>query len=227
MSLSPYPSPARRSLPRRAALVSAALVFGAGSLLAACGDDDGDDATATTADASATTEAPDTSEAPAGDELVIEGAWARTSPAMTSAGAVYFQITNPTDADDALVDVSVDASIAGTAELHETSMASEDGTSGDDMATTTAMGGDGMGGDEIGDDTAGDDMDDGGMMTMQEVDEIPVPAGETVSLEPGGYHVMLLELVAPLEAGDTIEVTLTFAEAGEVVVEAEVRDTAP
>jgi copper(I)-binding protein len=219
--------------------VSAALVFGAGSLLAACGDDDGDDATSTTADASATTEAPDTSEAPAGDELVIEGAWARTSPAMTSAGAVYFQITNPTDADDALVDVSVDASIAGTAELHETSMASGDGMSGDDMggddmgeeggamggddmATTTAMGGDDMSGDDMG----GDDMD-GGMMTMQEVDEIPVPAGETVSLEPGGYHVMLLDLVAPLEAGDTIEVTLTFAEAGEVVVEAEVRDTAP
>jgi copper(I)-binding protein len=63
-------------------------------------------------------------------------------------------------------------------------------------------------------------------MVMQAVEAIELPAGETVSLEPGGYHVMLLDLVEPLEAGDTVEVTLVFEEAGEVVVEAEVRDSA-
>ena len=37
------------------------------------------------------------------------------------------------------------------------------------------------------------DMDMEGMqgMTMQEVDGIDIPAGETVALEPGGYHVMM------------------------------------
>ncbi len=63
-------------------------------------------------------------------------------------------------------------------------------------------------------------------MAMRETDAIDLPAGETVALEPGGYHVMLLDLAEPLEPGTTIELTLVFEEAGEVVVEAEVRDSA-
>jgi periplasmic copper chaperone A len=66
---------------------------------------------------------------------------------------------------------------------------------------------------------------DSGQMGMGEVDAIELPAGEAVALEPGGFHVMLLDLAEPLEVGTTIEVTLTFAEAGELVVAAEVRDT--
>ena len=65
---------------------------------------------------------------------------------------------------------------------------------------------------------------DSGEMGMGEVDAIELLAGERVALEPGGYHVMLLDLADPLEVGATIEVTLTFAEAGEVAVAAEVRD---
>ncbi|MFM8380948.1 MAG: copper chaperone PCu(A)C, partial [Actinomycetota bacterium] len=64
-------------------------------------------------------------------------------------------------------------------------------------------------------------------MTMQEVDSIVIPAGDTVQLMPGGYHVMLLDLAGPLELGQMFEVTLTFANAGEIVVMAEVRDDAP
>jgi copper(I)-binding protein len=173
--------------------------------LAACGDDDDDDASTTTADPSTASEA-------SGASIALDGAWARTSPAMATAGAVYVEITNDGDVDDALVGVSVDASLAGKAELHETTAA--DDTMDDDGV------GEGSGS------TMGDDMG-GGMMQMQPVDEIPVPAGETVSLEPGGYHIMLLDLAAPLEVGSTIEVTLSFAEAGEMVLEAEVRDTAP
>jgi copper(I)-binding protein len=198
--------------PSRLASGSAAVLLGAGLLLAGCGDDDSasDDTTTTVAEAT-TTEAPDTT-APAG-ELTVDGVWARTSPAMTTAGAAYLQITNGTDTDDALVGAAVDASIAGTVELHEVIMApagsdtTMGGESGGDMSTTTAAG--------------------GGMMTMSPVEEIPVPAGETVGLAPGGYHIMLLDLVAPLEMGSTIEITLTFENAGEMVVEAEVRDTAP
>ena len=59
------------------------------------------------------------------------------------------------------------------------------------------------------------------------MDEIAIAAGQTVTLEPGGYHVMMLDLVEPLKTGDTFELTLTFAEAGDMVIEVEVRDTAP
>jgi periplasmic copper chaperone A len=63
-------------------------------------------------------------------------------------------------------------------------------------------------------------------MAMRETDAIALPAGETVVLEPGGFHVMLLDLVEPLEPGTSIEVTLVFEAAGEVSIEAEVRDSA-
>ena len=62
---------------------------------------------------------------------------------------------------------------------------------------------------------------------MQPVDEIPVLAGETVALEPGGYHIMLLDLAEPLEVGTSITLTLTFELFGPVDVTAEVRDAAP
>jgi copper(I)-binding protein len=47
------------------------------------------------------------------------------------------------------------------------------------------------------------------IMTMRAVDEIALPAGKTVELKPGGYHVMLIDLVKPLAAGDKVPVTLT------------------
>ena len=201
----------------RLAVLAAAAALAASASLAACGDDDDTASTDTTAAETSTTAA-GTDEPTSESDLSIDGAWARTSPAMTTAGAVYMEITNDGDADDALVDVAVDASVAARAELHETAVAEDDATEGDDDMGSDA--GNGMGGDD-------DNGPMGGMMTMQEVDEIPVPAGETAVLEPGGYHVMLLELAAPLEVGSTIEVTLTFETAGDVVVEAEVRDTAP
>ncbi|MFM8267246.1 MAG: copper chaperone PCu(A)C, partial [Ilumatobacteraceae bacterium] len=45
---------------------------------------------------------------------------------------------------------------------------------------------------------SGDGMSGMDGMSMQEVDSIPLPAGETVALEPGGSHIMLLGLTAPL-----------------------------
>ena len=57
---------------------------------------------------------------------------------------------------------------------------------------------------------------DGGMMRMKAVDRIALPAGKPVTLGPGGYHVMLMDLAAPLKEGDTFVVTLTFAKAGKV-----------
>lgn len=62
---------------------------------------------------------------------------------------------------------------------------------------------------------------DDGLMRMEALDEVEVPAGETVTFEPGGRHVMLLG-VEELAEGDTVEVVLTFEESGDIVVEAEV-----
>jgi copper(I)-binding protein len=145
---------------RKALLVFVALVL----VAAACGDDD--------------------------DEGIgVEGAWARTSPRMANAGAVYLQVTSPEA--DRLVAASVEASVAARTEVHETAMGDDD------------------------------------VMTMREVAGIDLPAGETVSLQPGGFHIMLLDLAAPLETGDTFDVTLTFESGGERVVAVEVREDAP
>ncbi len=64
---------------------------------------------------------------------------------------------------------------------------------------------------------------DSGMMGMQPVEKIFVPAGGTVELKPGGYHLMLIDLTQPLQAGKTIELTLTFEKAPPVTVIAEIR----
>ena len=62
-----------------------------------------------------------------------------------------------------------------------------------------------------------------GMMGMHEVPRVDVPAGGTVQFAPGGYHVMLMSLTAPLDAGATVELNLVFEHAGKVVVKAGVR----
>lgn len=62
------------------------------------------------------------------------------------------------------------------------------------------------------------------MMQMQEVSSIEVGAGSDVVLEPGGYHIMLMQLAEPLQSGSEFEVTLTFENAGDIEVKVEVRD---
>jgi periplasmic copper chaperone A len=70
--------------------------------------------------------------------------------------------------------------------------------------------------------------DDGsGQMVMAPVASIPVPAGGSVELKPGSYHIMLIDLVAPLEAGQMVPLTLTFQSGATLEVSAEVRDSAP
>ncbi|MCP2267252.1 copper chaperone PCu(A)C [Promicromonospora thailandica] len=52
-----------------------------------------------------------------------------------------------------------------------------------------------------------------GEMVMREIDGgFVVPAGDTLTLEPGGDHIMLMDLVEPLEAGDEVTFTLTFSD---------------
>ncbi len=65
-------------------------------------------------------------------------------------------------------------------------------------------------------------------MQMREVaGGIPLPAGAEVSFQPGGYHVMLLELPRQLKGGEQFPLTLRFEKAGELTVEVPVRHMAP
>lgn len=64
---------------------------------------------------------------------------------------------------------------------------------------------------------------DGGVMKMRKVEGIAVPAHGAVELKPGGLHVMLIGLKAPLAEGATFPLTLTFAKAGAVEVAVTVR----
>jgi copper(I)-binding protein len=63
--------------------------------------------------------------------------------------------------------------------------------------------------------------------TKETMREIPggleVPAGGSVRLQPGGYHVMLMQVSADWNVGDTVPVTLQLAGGQTVAVEAEVR----
>ena len=67
---------------------------------------------------------------------------------------------------------------------------------------------------------------DGGVMRMRRVDSLDLPAGKTMVFEPGGYHVMLLDIVRPLKAGQRVALTLVIEEGGKrfnVAVEAQIR----
>lgn len=57
-----------------------------------------------------------------------------------------------------------------------------------------------------------------GTSSMERVARLEVPAGRTVRLQPGGYHVMLINLTRELEEGDMYTVTFTFEDAGDVAV---------
>ena len=69
---------------------------------------------------------------------------------------------------------------------------------------------------------------DGNVMRMRAVPGIELPAGKTVELKPGGYHVMLMDLKQPLAKGEAVPITLTVRSADgkteKIEVRAEVRD---
>ena len=59
---------------------------------------------------------------------------------------------------------------------------------------------------------------DNGVMQMRAVPKIALPAGSTVTLQPGGLHVMLMELKAPLKKATSFTATLVFEKAAEQTV---------
>lgn len=191
---------------RRTAVLLAVAGLALAVTLTACGDDDDSNGSVDGSPA-----------------IQVIDAWARPSPMVASAAAAYMEILNTGDADDALVAASVPAAVAARAELHETRAASGGtamGTIPSETEMTSSMPSDmGAEGDATSTTTP--------MMEMAPVERIAVPAGGSATLEPGGYHVMLLELPAPLEDGQEFDLTLTFEGAGEIVVAVVVGDDAP
>lgn len=66
-----------------------------------------------------------------------------------------------------------------------------------------------------------------GMARMRPIPQIAIPPGATVKVEPGGIHLMLVDLKAALERGKTVPLVLEFRHAGKVTVQLaiEARDT--
>ncbi|MBM3646430.1 MAG: copper chaperone PCu(A)C [Alphaproteobacteria bacterium] len=61
---------------------------------------------------------------------------------------------------------------------------------------------------------------DGNVMRMRELEKgLEIPPGATVALKPGGYHIMFMELKAPLAKDAKVPVTLVFEKAGSIEVE--------
>jgi periplasmic copper chaperone A len=148
----------------------------------------------------------------ADESVAVDRPWARATVEAQPHGAVYFDLT--VDEADVLVGASIEPSIADHAEIHEVVES--------DAATE----------DESGHLGAGDDAADHGdaapgMMMRQVEGGLELIADETIVFAPGGYHVMLLDLVEPLEVGDEFDLTLEFANSDDVTVEVPVEETAP
>ncbi len=63
-----------------------------------------------------------------------------------------------------------------------------------------------------------------GVMTMRPIAKgVAIAPGKSVSFAPGGFHLMLMGLKAPLKQGDKVPLTLTFAKAGKVDVTLDVQ----
>ena len=69
---------------------------------------------------------------------------------------------------------------------------------------------------------------EGNVMRMRAVPKLELPAGQAVDLKPGGYHIMLMNLKAPLKSGEVVPIRLKLrgkdGKSEEVEVQAEVRD---
>ncbi len=131
---------------------------------------------------------------PAASAVVVSDAWSR--PALQGDTGVVYTTIRVANADAV---VGATSPLASRVELHE-SMTEKSGA----MAGMSGMGA----------------MD---VTSMHPVARLPIPAGGTVRLKPGGYHLMLVGLRRDLKAGMRIPFTVRFARAGLVRATATVR----
>lgn len=65
-----------------------------------------------------------------------------------------------------------------------------------------------------------------GAMKMYQVPAMDIPADGELKLKPGSYHIMLIGLNRPLVAGESLPIKVKFEKAGEVTLQAKVKDKA-
>lgn len=65
--------------------------------------------------------------------------------------------------------------------------------------------------------------DASGMTGMHPIDRLDIPAGTSVTLKPGGYHLMVMGVKSELAIGGSVELDLVFEHAGKIVVQAEIK----
>jgi copper(I)-binding protein len=202
----------RRTAPKLVALLGSICI--AGSVVAGC---------SSSSDSSSDTTVAESASA----SITFTDAWSRSTAAGQTLGVVYMTINNSSDVDDSLLTVTVDPSVASGTEVHESYETGKDNNAagGPGKSATInlrdshmAHGGSGH------DDPHGIDTS---MMGMREVSRIVVPAKGSVTLEPAGYHIMLLDLAKPLVAGEFYDLTLTFENAGQKTVRVPILDRAP
>lgn len=70
--------------------------------------------------------------------------------------------------------------------------------------------------------SAHETAEEDGVATMRTLADASVPAGGKLEMRPGGTHLMLMGLSAPLVEGDSVPLTLTFEHAGERTVQLEI-----
>ena len=66
-------------------------------------------------------------------------------------------------------------------------------------------------------------IDNNGIARMEMLDELIIPAGKKVVLEPGGKHIMLTDITQPVKKGDSLRVELIFQGAGRKEIDVKVK----
>jgi len=142
-------------------------------------------------------------------------------------GAVYFLLHNASEVDDALIGAS--SAVAEVVEIHMSSMLAEgehEHSEGEHSHGEEADHEHGEGHEHAEDEQrpVGEaelhDMSNVGSMVM--VARVELAAGHEVAFEPGGYHIMLINLKQELVAGDTFDLTLHFEHAADLTIEVKV-----
>lgn len=175
--------------------------------------------------------------APAESNLAVENAWARaamTSSATDSAGMNSAEMDMSADdtamnEDDAMAEE--DTAAEKDSAMEDTSGAALSGATSAVYLTLNNTGGAADRLISASTEAAGtvelhmSSMDDQGVMRMTPLtDGIEIPANGSATLEPGGMHIMLMNLQQDLVAGETIDVTLTFESEKTLTIQAEIRN---
>lgn len=130
----------------------------------------------------------------------VDGAWSRPTPAKAVNGVIYMTINS--DKNDILLAAEVPSSVARGAELHGSMLS--------DFATGGHHGG--------GNAPSGEAI---------QVEKFSLEAGKPLEFRPGGNHVMLIDLVKPLNLGTTFDLTLRFGSGRTLVIDVVVADNPP